>query len=173
MGVMLTLEASVAAPTSQHAACRQGPGEARSGAVIPGLSLKVLQARFAVVEKCSADLFPLRGRDVNAAITQDKADIGQARLRTDFRLLPDSEVISMLRQQLADQREASPVLGLISLGVFLDLHDLPMGAPNHQQIWCVAVLFAFMVVFQSERLLLPCVGMRCGEQDPECSEFVQ
>ena len=48
-----------------------------------------------------------------------------------------------------------------------------MRAPNHQQIGCVAVLLPFVVVFQNERLLLPSVGMRCGQYDPERAEFVE
>src|SRR5437667_4402996 len=123
--------------------------------------------------ECAPDPFVLRGWDFNGAVTQDQANIGKTRLRTDFGFLPNSEVIPMFGQQLADQREARLVLWQISLGVFLDFHNVSMRAPSHQQIGCVAVSFPFVVVFQNEGLLLPNVGMRCGQQDPERAKFVE
>jgi hypothetical protein len=46
----------------------------------------------------AADTFPLGGRYLNRAIAQDKLDIGQARLRTDFRFFPKPEVIPVFPQ---------------------------------------------------------------------------
>ena len=78
----------------------------------------------------------------------------------------------MLREQFADESKASPILGQGGLLIFLDLHNFLSCAPDHQNVRRIAVLRPFMVVFESEWLLLPRVGMRCGQQDLKCFEFV-
>ena len=78
----------------------------------------------------------------------------------------------MFGQELTDELKASLILRQFSFGVLLDLHDFLMRAPDHENIRRVSVLRTFMVVFEDEWLLLPCVSTCRGQQNLERSEFV-
>ena len=78
----------------------------------------------------------------------------------------------MLREQFADESKASPILGQGGLLIVLDLHDLPACAPDHENVRRIPMLRPFVMVFESEWLLLPRVGMRCGHQDLKRLEFI-
>jgi len=78
----------------------------------------------------------------------------------------------MLRQQFADESKANPILGQRGLLIVLDLHNLLACAPDDQNVRRIPVFRSFVVVFESEWLLLPRVGMRCGHQDLKRLEFI-
>jgi len=78
----------------------------------------------------------------------------------------------MLSEQVFDESEASQSLGQSGLLIVLDFHNVLSCAPDHQNVRGVAVFRRFTVVFESERLLLPRVGMCCGYQDLKRFEFI-
>jgi len=78
----------------------------------------------------------------------------------------------MFREQFADESKANPILGQRGLLIVLDLHNLMACAPDHQDVRRIPVFRPFMVVFESEWLLLPRVGMCCGHQDLKRFEFI-
>lgn len=75
-------------------------------------------------------------------------------------------------QEDADQGKSRTVLGLGSLGVFFDLHDLLTGTPDDQNVGSVTMPFPVMMKLESEGLLLPGIRMPGGEQDLEGFKFV-
>jgi hypothetical protein len=83
-----------------------------------------------------------------------------------------TQMITMLREQFPNESEAGEILGQSGLLIVFDLHNLLSCAPDYQYVRRVAVFRRVTVVFESERLLQPRVGMRRGHQDLKRFEFV-
>ena len=78
----------------------------------------------------------------------------------------------MIHEQLSDESKASPILRQGGLLIVLDLDNLLACAPDYQNVRCISMPRSFMMVFESEGLLLPRVGMRCRHQDLKRFEFI-
>jgi hypothetical protein len=75
-------------------------------------------------------------------------------------------------QEFPDKAETSSVLRGIGLGVLFDFYNLLVGTPGNHYVRSVPVLGPVKMILKGERLLLPGVRARCGNQDLECFEFI-
>jgi hypothetical protein len=71
-------------------------------------------------------------------------------------------------KEFPDKAETCSVLRGIGLGVLFDFYNLLVSAPGNQYVWRVPVLCPVKMVFEGDRLLLPGVSARCGDQNLEC-----
>jgi hypothetical protein len=78
----------------------------------------------------------------------------------------------MLGEYFADERETALILRQFGLAIVFDFDDLASWPPGNQKIWRIAMLCLLVVVFEDERLLLPCVGTRGCHQYLKCSQFI-
>ena len=78
----------------------------------------------------------------------------------------------MLGEQPANPCKARSILRQLRLSIVFDLDDFLMRAPDDQNVRSVSMLCAFMMVVHHERLFLPCIRSRRGQQNPERVELV-
>jgi hypothetical protein len=86
--------------------------------------------------------------------------------------LPHAKVEPVFGQEFPDKAETCSVLRGIGVGVLLDFYNLVMGTPGNQYVWRIPVLCPVKMVFERERLFLPGVRARRGDQDLKCFEFI-